>query len=62
MTPARITIAISVAIALGLLMLFNTYRWQLVQACHERGGIWDGADSRCRLIPSVIIKRDLERS
>lgn len=57
----RIIIALAVTFVLCLLTLFNAYRWELVDACIERGGVWDGPDSQCRLIPRVIIKRDLER-
>ncbi len=62
MSSTRIMIAAAVFAVLGLLVLFNHHRWQMVASCHERGGVWDGADSRCRLIPRIIIQRDLQRS
>lgn len=62
MSSNRIIIAASVAILLSLLLLFSSYRWQMVASCHRRGGVWDGEDSRCRMIPRVILKRDLERT
>ena len=61
MPSDRVTIALTVGALLAALLAFNAYRWHLVEACHQRGGVWDGPDSKCRLIPRVIIKRDLER-
>ena len=61
MPTDRMTIALALAGLLLSLLAFNSYRWHLVEACHREGGIWDGPDSKCRLIPRVIIKRDIER-
>jgi hypothetical protein len=41
------------AVLVGLLV-FNEYRWSLVAACHRSGGVWDGRDSKCRLIPARL--------
>lgn len=62
MLSQRMMIAVIVSIALLLLVAFNAYRWEMLTSCLERGGVWDGVDSRCRLIPRIIIKRDLERT
>ncbi len=46
-------IKIAAALFAGVLMLtvFSAYRSALVEHCHVRGGVWDGAQSRCRLVP-----------
>jgi len=54
MSAFRIKIAIGLVVVLLGLLAFQRYRWQLVTACHERGGVWDGAASKCRLIPPHI--------
>ena len=59
----RIITAGLVAVLLAGLMAWQNHRWQLVSACHARGGVWDGAASKCRLVPArIFIGRDLHRS
>jgi hypothetical protein len=54
MTQRRLRFAFwTMAVLVGLLV-FNEYRWSLVAACHRSGGVWDGRDSKCRLIPARL--------
>lgn len=54
MTDRRLTIAYAITILLLSLFVFTQYRWSLVDTCHRRGGVWDGADGKCRLIPARL--------
>ncbi|MEL6298678.1 MAG: hypothetical protein AAFV26_10075 [Pseudomonadota bacterium] len=54
--------AISAAVCLALLTLFAQTRYAQVSDCHQTGGVWDGEASKCRLVPRIIIQRDLRRT
>ena len=56
-----------IAAGLAMLTLIALLMWQeqrfaMVNACHDAGGWWDGATSRCRAVPPVVIERGLKRS
>lgn len=53
MTNERLRIAFWTITLLVALLVFNEYRWSLVRDCQRRGGVWDGPDSKCRLIPAL---------
>lgn len=63
MSRARIGVAItSVAILVGLLQ-WQRHRNQLVNACVQSGGIWNGTASKCTPMPGgPLLQRDLRRS
>ena len=54
MSSMRISIALVTILLLVALLAFQQHRWQLVAECHAIGGVWDGQDAKCRLIPSRI--------
>jgi len=44
------------------LLFWQHVRYQLVSDCLERGGTWDGPESRCKLIPPIYLERGIKRS
>ena len=57
-----ITVGIT-ALVLLVLVVWQNYRWSKVNSCHAKGGVWDGAASKCRLVPArIFIGKDLQRS
>ncbi|MEO1694426.1 MAG: hypothetical protein AAFR55_04240 [Pseudomonadota bacterium] len=59
----RFCVSVLVLIGLVALMMFSEHRWAMVASCHERGGVWDGTDDRCRLLPHDIhLYRGLTRT
>jgi hypothetical protein len=44
------------------LLFWQHVRYQLVSDCLERGGTWDGPESRCQLIPPIYLERGIKRS
>jgi hypothetical protein len=61
MTRARLIAALLITAALSVLMGWQVRREQMVKACLQSGGAWDG--SGCGP-PTVrpILRRDLQRS
>ena len=47
---------------LSVLLIWQHVRYELVSDCLERGGTWDGAASRCKLIPPSYLGRGRKRS
>lgn len=61
MTPARVIIMLVLGGLLVVLLGWQVRREQLVRACLERGGAWDGGScGPPRVRP--ILRRDLQRS
>lgn len=61
MTPFRLIVVLGLCLLLAMLFGWQWQREQLVKACVEKGGSWDG--SGCgppRIRP--ILRRDLHRS
>lgn len=59
----RIIIAAITGLILIGLLAWQEHRWQLVRACTDDGGAWDGANSKCRSFPvRLLIEKDLNRS
>jgi hypothetical protein len=47
---------------LGALLIWQWSRERQIAACHQAGGIWNGAQSRCQPAPGrPLLRRDLER-
>jgi len=62
MSMLRAQIALAMFALLILLLAFQEHRERLVASCVESGGVWDGQDGRCRLIPrNIYLERDLKR-
>jgi hypothetical protein len=62
MTSRIVAAAIMATLLLGLI-LWQNHRWNLVSACHNNGGVWDGQSSKCRLVPArIFIGRELQRT
>ena len=58
----RIVAASIAAALLGLLLVWQNHRWEMVNSCHAVGGVWDGSSSKCRLVPArIFIGKDLKR-
>lgn len=52
-----------IALFLLTLLIWQDQRWKMVDACHSRGGVWDGPTSKCRLVPArIFIGRELNRT
>jgi hypothetical protein len=47
---------------LSVLLIWQHVRYELVSDCLERGGTWDGPESRCKLIPPIYLERGIKRS
>ena len=59
----RIAAAVAAALILLGLLIWQEQRWRMVDACAKRGGIWDGAHSKCRLVPiRILIEKNLKRT
>jgi len=57
------TLAASVMIMLlAVLLYWQHVRFQLVNACHDQGGVWDGAAGRCKMVPPIYLERGIKRS
>ncbi len=57
------TIAASAMIVLLTALLYWQHvRFELVNACHEQGGVWDGAAGRCKMVPPIYLERGIKRS
>jgi hypothetical protein len=54
--------AVAMLLLLSVLLIWQHVRYELVSDCLERGGTWDGAASRCRLIPPIYLERGIKRS
>ena len=58
----KIVVASIVAALLAILLAWQSHRWEMVNNCHATGGVWDGASSKCRLVPArIFIGKDLKR-
>lgn len=44
------------------LLYWQHVRFELVGACQDKGGQWDGAAGRCRLLPPIYLERGIKRS
>ena len=62
MSPLRLAAAVAMSVVVVVLLAWQLRREQLVKACLNGGGAWNGAQSTCNgpLLP--ILRRDLERS
>jgi len=59
----RLTIVVLTVVILVGLLVWQEHRWRLVEICAQRGGVWDGAQSRCRRMPiRIILEKNLKRS
>jgi hypothetical protein len=59
----RFIIATCVSLVLVLLLVWQKHRVNLVTACADRGGLWNGKTSTCRPdLGRITIQRDLRRS
>ncbi len=47
---------------LAVLLYWQHVRFQLVNACHDQGGVWDGAAGRCKMVPPIYLERGIKRS
>ncbi|MGI9425595.1 MAG: hypothetical protein ACR2PA_20570 [Hyphomicrobiaceae bacterium] len=57
-----VTAGIAVVI-LASLLVWQNHRWAMMNKCVERGGVWDGLASKCRLVPArIFIEKNLKRS
>lgn len=61
-TLFRLLAAVTMIVLLSALLLWQHVRYQLVSDCLESGGNWDGAASRCKLIPPIYLERGIKRS
>jgi hypothetical protein len=61
MSPLRLGIAVLTVIALAALFLWQSRREEILKACLDSGGVWDGAASACREPIRPILRRDLQR-
>lgn len=60
--PYRLTIVVLTVVILVGLLVWQEHRWQLVENCTKRGGLWDGARSQCRRTPiRIILEKNLKR-
>ena len=60
---SRVVVAATVLVILAILVAWQNKRWEMVDACHARGGVWDGEVSKCRLVPArLFMGRGLQRS
>jgi hypothetical protein len=62
MSPLRLTIAVAMSAVIVALLAWQLRREQLVKACLDGGGAWNGAQSACMDPLRPILRRDLERS
>jgi hypothetical protein len=61
--PHRLTVVILTVVILVGLLIWQDQRWRLVEQCASRGGVWDGARSKCRRAPiRILIEKNLKRS
>ncbi|MCB1512239.1 MAG: hypothetical protein KDJ36_15170 [Hyphomicrobiaceae bacterium] len=59
----RLAIAAFVTTILVGLLIWQESRMRLVRACTTNGGLWDGANSRCRTVPiRIFLEKNLKRS
>jgi hypothetical protein len=49
-------------VLLAVLLYWQHVRFQLVTACRDQGGVWDGAAGRCKLVPPIYLERGIKRS
>jgi hypothetical protein len=57
----RLSAAVLTVIALAALFVWQSRREEILNACLESGGVWDGPTSACREPVRSILRRDLER-
>ena len=62
MSPMRLVIAGLTVVALTALIGWQLRREQIVKACLDSGGAWDGRSSACNPPLRPILRRDLQRS
>lgn len=63
MTRTRWLIVAGLMAALAGLIGWQTIRQAAVARCHDEGGLWDGANSRCVPKPSgPLLQGDIYRS
>ena len=62
MSPFRLAVAVTISVAVVVLLVWQIRREQLVKACLDGGGAWNGAQSACKGPLRPILRRDLERS
>lgn len=61
--PWKLTIATLSAIVLIALLVWQERRLEIVRACTQSGGYWDGVRSKCRPPPvRILLERNLKRS
>ncbi len=61
-TIFRTFAAVTMLLLLSVLQIWQHVRYELVSDCLERGGTWDGPESRCKLIPPIYLERGIKRS
>jgi hypothetical protein len=63
MQPWRIALAVAAVVAVAALTGWRLHRERLIARCHDTGGVWIGAQSRCASDPNrMTIRRELYRS
>ena len=61
MSPLRLATAVTMSAVVVALLAWQLRREQLVKACLDGGGAWNGAQSACKGPQRPILRRDLER-
>jgi hypothetical protein len=61
MSPLRLAAAVAMSAVVVALLAWQLRREQLVKACLDGGGAWNGAQSTCNGPFRPILRRDLER-
>jgi len=63
MPPWRIALAVAAVLVVTALTGWRMHRERLIVRCHDAGGVWIGAQSRCAPDPNrMTIQRELYRS
>lgn len=61
-TLLRTVAASAMILLLAVLLYWQHVRFEIVSACRDQGGVWDGAEGRCKLVPPIYLERGIKRS